>query len=156
MTNTGPTMMVTILAALMGAGVAIGQDAAKAGDDTKKAPAPKSAAKPFTGRCHCGAVTYRVKGAVVKSSYCDCPGCRRATGTLRAPFVTVLRKDLESTAGKTTEFKAAGGVKCDVHGTWHFCPKCGTHLFWKGHRGKEIDIFAGTLDDPAVFKPKAL
>jgi hypothetical protein len=108
----------------------------------------------MTGGCHCGAVKYEVDGAIVKCSYCDCAGCRRATGTLKAPFVTVRRADLRLLSGELTEFKAASGDRCDAHGTWHFCAKCGAPVYWKGHRGDEFDLFAGSLDDPSVFVVK--
>lgn len=104
------------------------------------------------GACHCGAVKYEADGPLVKCSYCDCPGCRRATGTLKAPFVTVKRTGFRVTTGNPVEFRAKCGDRCDAHGTWNFCPKCGTQLFWNGNRGDEIDIFAGTLEDTSVFK----
>lgn len=113
----------------------------------------KNAFTPITGQCHCGTVAYRVQGAIIKSSYCDCLGCQRATATLKAPFVTVLRSDFTLTAGKPAQFRSDSGVKCDAHGEWNFCPKCGTQLFWKGHKGKELDIFVGTLHDTTVFQP---
>ena len=106
----------------------------------------------ITGQCHCGHVKYEAQGPVVKCSYCDCRGCQRSTGTLQAPFITVRRADFKVTAGKTTEFRAKSGEKCDCHGVWNFCPKCGTQVFWKGDKGNELDIFAGTLDDTALFK----
>ena len=116
--------------------------------------AREGVAKQISGSCHCGHVRYEAQGPIVKASYCDCRGCQKATGTLKAPFVTVRRPAFKVTAGKPSRFRADSGVKCDAHGEWHFCPKCGTQVFWKGDKGKEVDIFAGTLDDPAVFKPK--
>jgi hypothetical protein len=107
----------------------------------------------IVGRCHCGQVAYAADGPVVKCSYCDCRGCQRATGTMRAPFVTVRREGFHVTAGKAARFQAASGDACDAHGVWHFCPDCGTQLFWMAHRGDEVDIFAGTLDDSSLFQP---
>jgi hypothetical protein len=126
----------------------------KTEENMKMGAEPVEAGKLISGQCHCGHVKYEAQGPVVKCSYCDCQGCRRATGTLKAPFVTVRRAGFKITAGEATEFRAASGVKCDAHGTWHFCPKCGAHVFWKGNRGSEIDIFAGSLDDAALFQPK--
>ena len=68
--------------------------------------------------------------------------------------MTVLRAGFRLTAGKPSRFRAASGKKCDAHGVWHFCPKCGTQVSWKGDKGNQLDIFAGTLDDTAVFQPK--
>ncbi len=111
-------------------------------------------AKVMAGRCHCGHVKYEARGPVTKCSSCDCRGCQRATGTLKAPFVTVKPANFKITAGEPTAFKAKNGKMCDAYGSWHFCAKCGTHLFWKPDNGKQIDVFAGTLDDTTVFKPK--
>lgn len=121
--------------------------------DAQIANPPKEEPKMLTGHCHCGQITYEIRGAIVNQSYCDCPGCRRATGTLKVPFVSVLRKDLRIT-GEPKEFRSQSGAKCDAHGIWLFCPNCGTHLFWKNNDGEHTDVFVGTLDDPKVFQPK--
>jgi hypothetical protein len=39
-------------------------------------------------------------------------------------------------------------------GVWLFCPKCGAPVFWKSNKGDQIAIFAGTLDDLRMYKPK--
>ncbi len=105
------------------------------------------------GQCHCGNITHEALGPVIKCSYCDCSGCRKATGTLKAPFVTVLREGLKVTGPQPSEFRAQSGEQCDAHGVWNFCPTCGTHVFWVGDQGNETDLFAGTLDDAALFQP---
>jgi hypothetical protein len=109
----------------------------------------------MTGQCHCGQIQYETTGAVVKCSTCDCRGCQRATGTLAAPFVTVKRADFRVTAGEPASFRPASGDMCDQHGVWHFCRDCGTPLYWLGHHGDEIDLFAGSLDDISVFQARA-
>ena len=134
----------TVIAALLALAVA----GARA-EDAKERPA-----KPITGQCHCGRVKFRAEGPVVKCSTCDCRGCQRATGTLKAPFVTVLRSAFTITEGEPASFRSASKAKCDCHGVWHFCPKCGTQIFWKADKGNELDIFAGTLDDTSMFRAK--
>ena len=109
--------------------------------------------KQITGRCHCGQLKYEAQGPIVKSSTCHCAGCSRATGTFEVPFVSVLRKSFRIAEGELSEFRAGDGEACDAHGSWHFCPECGTHIFWKGFEGEELDLFAGTLDDPSLFSP---
>jgi hypothetical protein len=107
----------------------------------------------ITGQCHCGHVRYGAQGPIVKCSYCDCRGCQRATGALNVPFVTVNSADLALTAGALAEFRATSGDACDAHGTWFHCPRCGSPLFWRHTDGTDTDIFAGTLDDTAIFQP---
>jgi hypothetical protein len=115
----------------------------------KDAETPKT----ITGGCHCGAARYEVKGKIVRQSYCDCRACQLTTGTLKVPFVTVPQSTFKLT-GKVTAYRSDSGVKCDAHGIWHFCPTCGTPVFWKPHKGDEMDILAGTLDDTKLFKAK--
>jgi hypothetical protein len=104
------------------------------------------------GQCHCGYIKYEAQGPVVKCSYCDCRGCQKATGTFKAPFVTVLREGFRIIGAEPTKFRAESGDRCDAHGTWNFCPKCGTQIFWKGNQGNELDLFAGTLDNMSLFR----
>lgn len=105
----------------------------------------------FVGQCHCGAVKYEAVKPVVKCSYCDCQGCQRATGSLKAPFVTVKQDGFKILAGKVTEFKSDSGIKCDAHGKWYFCSQCGGHLYWQSDNGGDVDLFAGSLNDKSIF-----
>ena len=113
----------------------------------------EATAKQITGQCHCGHIRYEARGPIVKSSHCECPGCTRATGTLSAPFVTVLRTGFRIIQGEPSQFRAESGVACDAFGVWHFCSRCGTQVFWKGDQGEELDVFAGTLDDRSLYSP---
>ena len=112
---------------------------------------PVFGAETFTGRCHCGSITWEAMLPVVKASDCDCQGCSRATSTMAAPFVTVKPKAFKITKGEVKTYKAKGGKDCDAHGTWHFCGDCGSQVYWKPKNGKQIDIFAGTLDDRSIY-----
>ena len=143
-------MIVIACAALLVGCAAVDQNSK--GDMTMDVK-PDGATALLVGRCHCGDVSYEAQGPIVKSTSCDCDGCRRATGTLNVPFVSVRRAGFKITAGEPSVFRADSGVKCDAFGVWSFCSKCGTQLFWTGDTGDEIDIFAGTLDDTSVFQP---
>ena len=121
-----------------------------AADGQEKA---KETPKVITGHCHCGKVTYEVKGKIVGQSYCDCRGCQLASGGMKAAFVTVLKSTFKIT-GEVKTYRSDSGVKCDANGIWNFCPTCGTTVFWKPHRGDKIDIFAGTLDNTKLFTAK--
>jgi len=142
-----------LVLALVVVGVTLGQGTQPGVGST--APATQ-AKKPeaITGQCHCGQLKYEVTGTVIKCSYCDCQGCRRATGALKAPFVTVAWKDLKVSGGEAAKFQMSGGKKCDAAGAWYSCPTCRSPLYWKGHKGEEVDLFAGTLDDAKVFVVK--
>ena len=79
---------------------------------------------------------------------------RLPAGPLKAPFVVVRKATFTVTAGEPARFRSKSKVKCDAHGVWCFCPKCGTQVFWLGDKGNKLDIFAGTLDDTKLFQPK--
>ena len=140
----------TVVVMLAIIGVAVGRDA-KSTAETDIAPL---AQKPITGQCHCGHIKYEAQGPVVDSNHCNCRGCQRATGSLRSAILVVPRAGFKIVSGKISSFRAKDGVKCDKHGIWYFCPKCGSQVYWKPDRGQVFDIFAGTLDDLTIFKPK--
>ena len=141
------TMLVAMLVGCVGMGQ--GDKTNVKGDSMRQATGQK-----ISGQCHCGSIKYEASEPIIKCSYCDCRGCQKATGTLKAPFVTVQRAGFKVTAGQPAEFRAKSGGKCDCQGIWCFCQKCGTQVYWKGDKGDELDIFAGTLDDTKVFQPK--
>ena len=113
-----------------------------------------SSDKVIKGQCHCGACSYEYTGEVVKSSYCDCNACQKATGGLKIPFVSLLTSAFTMKSGELKKFNDPKGDKCDEHGEFYYCSKCSSPIYWKGFKGAELDILAGTLDDKEVFKPK--
>ena len=106
----------------------------------------------ITGKCHCGYIEYQAQGPIIKCSYCDCNGCKKATGTFKAPFITVKRNNFSIISGNISKFKSESKERCDGYGEWYFCTKCGTQLYWKSFEGDQLDIFAGTLDNTNLFK----
>jgi hypothetical protein len=108
----------------------------------------------ITGRCHCGYIAYEADGAGARCDDCACQGCRRASGSLKTQYVVVSPAALKITAGQPSEFRAKSAAECDKAGVWQSCPKCGAPVFWKSNKGDQIDIFAGTLDDTRVYRPK--
>jgi hypothetical protein len=140
-----------VLVALVAMGTAVGQDSkSTVGTDTT----PGVVRKTITGQCHCGYIKYEAQGPVIESNYCDCRGCKRATGTMKSAILVVPRAGFKIVAGETASFRATTGEKCDAHGVWYFCPKCGSQVYWKCDNGNKFDIFAGTLDDLTLFQPK--
>jgi hypothetical protein len=105
----------------------------------------------ITGGCHCGAVRYEAEGEALTHALCHCSDCRRSAG---APMVawTMYRLD----AVKVTK----GAVKVyasSEHGRRHFCPDCGTGLFYTNVEMLPgiIDIQSATYDDPNAVPVRA-
>lgn len=144
-------LLGAVMVALVVAGAGFGQgDKVK----TENGFSPSIATNRITGQCHCGQIKYEARGPVIDCDYCDCRACQRATGGMKSATMIVPRKGFKIVAGEPSSYRAAEGVKCDWHGTWHFCPKCGSQIYWESDEGDTFDIFAGTLDDTSLFQPK--
>lgn len=105
----------------------------------------------MTGGCLCGAVRYEIAGEPLMSLICYCRDCQRASGSGHIPAMGVLR-DTVTVRGQTKSYATIG--TSGKRAVRHFCPACGSPLFSTPEIIPNIvNIFAGTLDDPSVFKP---
>ena len=105
----------------------------------------------MTGGCHCGAIRYEVKGEALTHALCHCTDCRRHAG---APMVG-WTMDPESSVRL---IKGAPRVySSSEHGRRHFCPDCGTGLFYTNGQNLPgiIDVQSATYDDPAAIPAQA-
>ena len=103
------------------------------------------------GGCHCGAVRYRTTGEAITHALCHCRDCRRSAG---APMVgwTMYRRDaVEVTKGVPKIYASSD------NGRRHFCPECGTGLFYTNDQMLPgiIDIQSATYDNPDAVPAKA-
>ena len=102
------------------------------------------------GQCHCGAVKYEMSADTVHQALCHCSDCRRHAG---APMVAwgLVAKDGLKVDGETREYASS------EYGRRHFCPKCGTALFYTNDQvfPNQIDVQTATLDDPGAIVPQA-
>ena len=100
------------------------------------------------GQCHCGAVTYTIAAGVtpVHHALCHCTDCRRSSG---APAIgwALFAADEVSISGEVTAYQSSEHVRR------HFCPKCGTGLFYTHDTlfVGQIDVQSATLDNPDAF-----
>ena len=105
----------------------------------------------MTGGCLCGAVRYEARGAPLWSGFCHCRDCQRITGTGHSCYRGFPREAV-TVQGETRGY----GVTADSGhvSVRRFCPTCGSHIFGEaGNAPGTISIYAGTLDDPSLFKP---
>lgn len=95
------------------------------------------------GGCHCGSVRYTMPEQVAHHALCHCTDCRKASG---APAVAwaMAQADQVTITGETTVYASS------EHARRHFCPKCGTSLFYTNDVVFPglIDVQSATLDDP--------
>ncbi len=89
------------------------------------------------GGCLCGAVTYRVTGAMRPVVACHCTQCRKTSGHHVA--ATSAPRGAVEIEGEVTWYRSSETARRG------FCGRCGSNLFWDGV-GANLSIFSGTLD----------
>lgn len=99
----------------------------------------------YTGGCQCGAVRFRVDGAMGSPSICHCRMCQKAFGNFYAPLVSVSKAKLEWTRNEPKRFRSSNHVQRG------FCPECGTPLTYEAPDG--IALAIGAFDAPEEIEP---
>jgi hypothetical protein len=105
----------------------------------------------YNGGCLCGAVRYQADGTPSFAGLCYCADCRKASGSGFIPFMsfasTAVRFSGETRQFRSRSFRGTDAVR-------NFCLACGGLVFG-GEVGKDAShtIYAGSLDDPALFHP---
>lgn len=103
-----------------------------------------------TGRCLCGAVTYRLTVDPVAARICWCHDCQRiaANGTVNV----VVPTDALEIQGALAEYVSAADSGNTIRR--RFCPQCGSHVCANSSGRPQFTVVrAGTLDDPSSIKP---
>ena len=105
----------------------------------------------ITGGCLCGRVRYTVTGEPAFSGLCHCRNCQRYTGSAFEALIAFPAASV-GVRGELKTYDDTGDSGQPVHR--RFCPNCGSGVV------NEVDVLpgvtivlAGTLDDPAAFKP---
>lgn len=104
--------------------------------------------------CACGALSATCAGDPAKVSMCHCAACQRRTG---APFSIAAFFPLGAVDinGESRSFRRPSdkGPGADV--VFHFCPNCGTNLYWHAERMPHlVGIAVGAFADPAFPAPE--
>jgi hypothetical protein len=100
-----------------------------------------------TGRCLCGDIRYAYVGDPLEILYCHCESCRRHSSAPVATFVCVPRLVFHYTQGQPVTFVSSPGVQ-RTH-----CGRCGSPISYVSSRHDRVDLYAGTLEDPAAIAP---
>ena len=103
-----------------------------------------------TGHCHCGAVRYEVDAEPKWSALCHCGDCRRHAGAPVVGWVAFPADALKIARGQAKIYRSS------EHGRRHFCPDCGTGLFYFNAVNLPgiADVQSATLDDPDALAPQ--
>lgn len=108
----------------------------------------------LTGGCACGAVRYQLTDEPIFQLICHCSDCQKASGSAFAE-VLLVAADRLAMKGSEPKFYA---VKAESGRTMSrgFCSECGSPLMIRRPETPQVAfIQAGSLDDPAMFKPAA-
>ena len=105
----------------------------------------------ITGGCHCGAIRYQAEGEALTHALCHCTDCRRHAGAPMVGWTMYPRAAVTVTKG-TPRIYASSEL-----GRRHFCPDCGTGLFYENAQmlPDRIDIQSATTDEPDRIPPRA-
>jgi hypothetical protein len=96
--------------------------------------------------CHCGKLLLRCTGEPSKISLCHCLDCQRRTGSLFSVAAFFPRSCVAPAGGEARTFRRPSASGFDV--TFHFCPECGSTLWWEAERLPDlIGVAAGAFAD---------
>jgi len=99
-----------------------------------------------TGGCQCGAVRFRIRGALGRASICHCRMCQKAFGGFFGPLVSAPAGGVEWTREHPSYFQSSVNIDRG------FCARCGTPLSYRHPEGLEIAI--GAFDDRSDLMPQ--
>lgn len=106
----------------------------------------------LTGGCHCGAIRYALSEEAPRHALCHCTDCRKAAGAPLVAWGMYPKSAVTLTQGQPKIYASS------ADGRRHFCPDCGTGLFYTNAVvfPDVIDLQTATLDDPdAIDAPSA-
>lgn len=105
----------------------------------------------LTGGCHCGAIRYEVEGEPIHAALCHCTDCRRSAGAPMVCWTLFSNENFRVTQGEAALYASS------EHARRHFCPVCGTGLFYTNDQifPNQTDIQSATLDTPDAIRPGA-
>lgn len=99
------------------------------------------------GGCQCGAIRYEVTGDPMNNTLCHCRDCQRSAGAPVVAWLMMPQEQLRLLEGAPRVHASS------EHARRHFCPDCGTGLFYYNEAFLPglVDVQSATLDDPEAF-----
>lgn len=104
-----------------------------------------------TGRCLCGAVSFKLTCEPLAIRVCWCRDCQHlaANGTVNV----LVPVEAFTSSGPLSEHTTKADSGNEI--TRQFCPDCGTHLFAKSSARPQFRVVrVGNLDEPSSVRPK--
>jgi hypothetical protein len=101
--------------------------------------------------CACGQLSVTCHREPTRISLCHCLECQKRTGSSHGIAAFFRRADVEP-KGQAQQFTRSADSGFAV--TFHFCPNCGSSVYWEPSRIPEgVAVAVGCFADPAFPKP---
>jgi hypothetical protein len=101
----------------------------------------------WTGGCLCEEIRYEISADPIWVGICHCRWCQRHSGSAFLTLAMFQTDDVIWLKAKPAVFQSSPEVERG------FCPRCGSTLtFARGGRN-EMNVTAGSLDNPNVIQP---
>ena len=102
------------------------------------------------GGCLCGRTRWRAEGPVLHRVHCHCSLCRKGSGAVEVPWITVERRHFAWSGEPPALYRSS------AKGERSFCPVCGAKLtFVHDDVPDDVDIAVGALDEVEAGYPLA-
>ena len=111
---------------------------------------PRTGSLDHPASCRCGQLRATATGTPVRISVCHCLNCQKRSGSAFAAQVRFPATQV-TTSGEAKTYTATGDNGA-AH--FHFCPDCGSTVYYKNDSLPDtIAIALGAFDDPYFVTP---
>jgi hypothetical protein len=102
--------------------------------------------------CSCGDLRLTLQGEPEMVSSCCCTRCQRRTGSLFGVTVYFRPAQMIAQAGAEATFHRSDGST-----TFHFCPRCGSSVWWAPDEAQDvIGVAGGCFADTGLPSPQRM
>jgi hypothetical protein len=102
--------------------------------------------------CACGDLRVTMQGEPMLVSSCCCTRCQRRTGSLFGVTVYFHPRQMTARQGPSVAFHRPDGST-----TFHFCPRCGSSIWWVPDEEDDvIGLAGGAFADPKLPSPQRM
>ena len=103
--------------------------------------------------CGCGQLGLTAEGEPVRISVCHCLDCQRRTGSAFGFSAHYPRDQITRIDGRSFRFVRKGDSGFET--AFHFCPDCGTTVYWEpGGHPERLTVAVGAFADPTHPAPR--
>ena len=102
--------------------------------------------------CSCGQLRATCEGEAALISLCNCDECRKRTGSAFG-LATIYLQEQVKTEGDSKTYTRNSDAGPSV--TFHFCPNCGSSVYWFAQRAEgRIIVAGGAFGDQNLPMPR--